>query len=60
LLYDDEKIESEELTVPHPRIKDRSFVLCPLKDLFEDEKFNSFDFSLALKNVDKNTIIAIL
>ena len=33
LLYDDLSLESEELTLPHPRILDRDFVLLPLNDL---------------------------
>ena len=60
LLYEDVKISDEELTVPHPRIKERAFVLFPLKDLFGDERFNSFDFTSALEKADKNSIIAIL
>lgn len=60
LLYDDMELSDEELTVPHPRIKERAFVLYPLKDLFDDEKFNSFDFSDALEKSDKNEISVIL
>lgn len=60
LLYDDESYEDDELSVPHPRIKERAFVLYPLKDLFEDEKFCSYDFSSALEKADKNSIIAML
>ena len=60
LLYEDEIINDDELTVPHPRIKERAFVLFPLKDLFEDERFNSFDFSAALENANENAIIRIL
>lgn len=30
VLYDDERIESESLTVPHPRLQEREFVLRPL------------------------------
>lgn len=33
LLYEDLKIESERLIVPHPRMYERAFVLCPLKDI---------------------------
>ncbi|PKR77523.1 2-amino-4-hydroxy-6-hydroxymethyldihydropteridine diphosphokinase [Halalkalibacillus sediminis] len=33
LLFDKEDIQSEELTVPHPRMVDRAFVLIPLYDL---------------------------
>lgn len=33
LLYDDEKIETEELTVPHPRMLQRAFVMVPLCEI---------------------------
>lgn len=33
LLFNDENIESEKLTVPHPRMHERGFVLVPLMEL---------------------------
>jgi 2-amino-4-hydroxy-6-hydroxymethyldihydropteridine diphosphokinase len=33
LLYDDRRIESEDLTVPHPRLGERNFVLYPLLEV---------------------------
>lgn len=33
LLYDDEIMESELLTIPHPRMADRAFVLVPLAEI---------------------------
>ncbi|TAG03614.1 MAG: 2-amino-4-hydroxy-6-hydroxymethyldihydropteridine diphosphokinase [Betaproteobacteria bacterium] len=33
LLYDQLRIESRELTVPHPRMHERAFVLRPLQDI---------------------------
>jgi 2-amino-4-hydroxy-6-hydroxymethyldihydropteridine diphosphokinase len=33
LFYGDERIETPELTVPHPRIAGRAFVLAPLADI---------------------------
>jgi len=33
LLYGDEQIESAELTLPHPRMYERAFVLLPLTEL---------------------------
>jgi 2-amino-4-hydroxy-6-hydroxymethyldihydropteridine diphosphokinase len=36
LLYGDLCIESPELTVPHPRLHERAFVLAPLAELWPD------------------------
>lgn len=36
LIFGRTTIRSEELTVPHPRLGDRRFVLCPLADLNPD------------------------
>jgi 2-amino-4-hydroxy-6-hydroxymethyldihydropteridine diphosphokinase len=33
LLYDDERIQHPDLTVPHPAIAERSFVLLPLQEI---------------------------
>ena len=36
LFYDNRIIQSDELIVPHPRIKERAFVLVPLADVAPD------------------------
>ena len=33
LIYGSEKIESERLTIPHPRMRERDFVMTPLREL---------------------------
>ncbi|MEI7424039.1 MAG: 2-amino-4-hydroxy-6-hydroxymethyldihydropteridine diphosphokinase [Prolixibacteraceae bacterium] len=38
LYYDDLVISSPELTIPHPRIADRKFVLVPLAEIAKDLK----------------------
>ena len=41
LFYGDTVIKSKRLTVPHPGICERAFVLLPLRDLQEDLKINT-------------------
>ena len=36
LLYADEEVDEPDLVVPHPRMKQRAFVLLPLLDLEPD------------------------
>lgn len=36
LLYENQNISTPELTIPHPRMKERDFVLKPLKEIYPD------------------------
>jgi GTP cyclohydrolase-4 len=36
LFYDDKIMETQNLTIPHPRLKDRAFVLIPLAEIAPD------------------------
>jgi 2-amino-4-hydroxy-6-hydroxymethyldihydropteridine diphosphokinase len=38
LLYDDRILDSASLTIPHPRMSDRAFVLRPLADIAPDRR----------------------
>jgi 2-amino-4-hydroxy-6-hydroxymethyldihydropteridine diphosphokinase len=38
LLYDDRTLESEDLTIPHPRLAERAFVLVPLAEIAPDAR----------------------
>lgn len=54
IFFDDSIIESESLTVPHPRWHERDFVITPLLDLsesgvFDDKKFEKLRLFLSQK-----------
>ena len=53
-LFGNEKIESPELLIPHPRIKERTFVLLPALEILDQSSDKSirdeFISSPALKN----------
>ncbi len=51
LLYEGFTSDSEELTLPHPRMNGRAFVLVPLAELFPDKKAPGFDFAESLAAV---------
>ncbi len=45
LLIEGAVLEEAELTLPHPRMGEREFVLAPLADIFPDGRPLGFDFS---------------
>lgn len=56
LLYEGEEIKSEELSIPHPLIGDRAFVLVPLKDILKNLKFGSHNYNDYYNYIDKDTV----
>jgi len=50
------KCDSWELTLPHPRMNERLFVLAPLKELFPDERVFGMDFSAAFEKCSGQSI----
>lgn len=52
LLYDDLSIATERLTIPHPRMLDRAFVLCPLAEI-------RGEFALSAKNSDQEGLLRL-
>lgn len=55
LLYEDEVSNDEELTLPHPRMEERAFVLSPLCDIMPDKHYLKLLKDL-MKNLPKGEI----
>ena len=56
IFYGNEKYNTKGLTLPHPRFKERAFVLIPLGDICNSKMFCDFDFSKEFDIVDKSGI----
>jgi 2-amino-4-hydroxy-6-hydroxymethyldihydropteridine diphosphokinase len=52
LLYENETINTPKLTLPHPRMKKRAFVLIPMNEICDDLRFKSWDFRKFLNTIN--------
>lgn len=59
LLYDELEISSETLTIPHPRMFERAFVLIPLRDVYPYDNIRGQPFAKLIENCeDKYGVVA--
>lgn len=56
LIYENVRMDTHELTVPHPRILERRFVLQPMKELFPSGRALGVPFTEELQNVKEQEI----
>lgn len=57
LLYGNESIDMDELTVPHPRIRERAFVMVPLFDVAPDISIpGQNDLQVLMKKVSREGV----
>lgn len=56
LVYEDTEICDDVLTVPHPRIGERAFVLVPLSELYCDMQVLGFDYKCSTPDKDGGII----
>ena len=52
ILYENIKIESKELTIPHPRMMERAFVLIPLNEILCKNNVFGLDLKKILNEID--------
>lgn len=60
LLYEDEKVETEDLVIPHPRMKERAFVMVPLAEISPDIIIQGEKISHILKNLKGEKIHKVI
>lgn len=59
LLAENEKIETKNLSVPHPRIRERRFVLQPMLDLFPSGKVFNYEFGSSIDRIEGQAVVQI-
>lgn len=56
ITYDDANLDTPELTLPHPRARERAFVLVPLAEIASDRRISGERIADALARVDSSGI----
>lgn len=56
LLYGDVEMEEDRLTIPHPKMKERAFVLIPLQEIAEDLTIGKDNLTDLVAGVDEKAV----
>lgn len=56
LLYDDIKLDDVDLTIPHPRMKERAFVMVPLSEIWTNGKIDQISILDIISNLNTEGI----
>jgi 2-amino-4-hydroxy-6-hydroxymethyldihydropteridine diphosphokinase len=56
LLYGDVAMDEDRLTIPHPKMKERAFVLIPLKEIAEDLRIGDDALTDLVAGVDEKEV----
>ncbi|MFD2597471.1 2-amino-4-hydroxy-6-hydroxymethyldihydropteridine diphosphokinase [Sphingobacterium corticis] len=59
LYFNDEVMQSDELTIPHPYIQERNFTLIPLNEIspnYVHPKLNQTNYALLQQSADQSTV----
>lgn len=56
LLYGDVKMREDRLTIPHPKMKERAFVLIPLQEIAKDLTIGTDRLSELVRKVDEEEV----
>ena len=57
IFCENEKIETKNLEIPHPRFSERRFVLEPMMDIFKNGVAYGIDFKKYIQNIDGQEVI---
>lgn len=59
LTFDNQRILEPDLTIPHPLIAERAFVLVPLKDVAPDMRIGGLSLDCLLAKIDARDVVPL-